>query len=169
MTEGNAESDRRRAALRALEQYRERPRAVEAGKGVECLIDRAAQVEDEAMRHRRRNELVEEAEEAGIPHTFAEEVYDVARQEGVEPAFAFELVRCRVGVRELEDDEAEPPATDPGRPDWVGEAPSPDAARRERRLRASFRRLRALLEGCDTAEEALTNFAKQPDVGEYGY
>ena len=113
--------------------------------------------------------MVEDAvHEAGMDRELAEEVYDVAREEGVEPAFAFELVRCGVAVCGPE----EPPAAESivtGRPAWLEPAIPSAEATRERRLRNSFRRLRSLLERHETPEEALIEFAREPDVQECDY
>lgn len=158
------------AALLALERYRNRASDGGGGDGVECLIRRAHVAEDEAARHRRRIELIERAvEEDGMDPALAAEVYDIAREEGIEPAFAFELVRCGVAVREM----GEPPEATysvRGFPGWLEAPPEPEEeASRERMLRTSFRRLRHLLETHDSPEEALIAFARQPDVGETAY
>lgn len=161
---------RARAALAALARYRER-RARDGGDtdGIECLVQRARVAEDEAERHRRRIELVDRAvHEDGIERALAEEVYDLAREEGVEPAFAFELVRCGVAVRELGAERPEAEAVARGYPSWVQALPEMQA-RRERLLRSSFRRLRALLERHASPEDALVAFAREPDVGEVKY
>jgi len=157
------------AALLALERYRSRARDGGDGDGIECLIRRAHVAEDEAARHRRRAELIERAVKEGMDRELAAEVYDIAREEGIEPAFAFELVRCGVAVRDM----GEPPEATyslRGFPSWLEAPPEPEEeASRERMLRTSFRRLRHLLETHDSPEEALIAFAREPDVGEVEY
>ncbi|HEX6940595.1 MAG TPA: hypothetical protein VF158_14355 [Longimicrobiales bacterium] len=161
-------SDRVEAALEALERFRRRARDG-GGNGVDCLIRRARVTEDEASRLRRRSELIDRAvEEDGVDPELAAEVYDLAREEGVEPAFAFELLRCGVAVRDMGEEAPEATYTERGYPSWV-EALPPEAARRERMLRTSFRRLRSHLERAPSPEAALIDFAREPDVGEVDY
>ncbi|HEX7051684.1 MAG TPA: hypothetical protein VF188_15880 [Longimicrobiales bacterium] len=157
--------------LSALARYRER-RALDGAEtsGAECLLERVPRVEHLAERHRRRIELIERAVHEGwISAEEAAEVYDVAREEGLEPAFAFELVRCGVAVCEPEEVPPEAPEVLKGQPEWLESPVRPGAAVRERRLRMSFRRLRGLLERYGTPEEALTAFAQEPDVDTCGY
>lgn len=156
------------AALRALAQYRE-GRAFD-GAAPDCLLERLESTADDSARHRRRAELVGRAVmEQRMPHWLAEEIYDVAREEGLDPAFAFELVRCGVAVCGPEGETPDAPEQVQGDPNWLAAAPPvPDAAR-ERRLRTSFRRLRSLFDRSETAEEALIAFAREPDVGTCGY
>lgn len=159
--------DRVVAALRALERYRER-RALDGGSvsdGPECLVRRAPVADRIAAHRRRRSELIERAvREDGLDRDLAADVYDIAREEGVEPAFAFELVRCGVAVLDLDEVEPEAESVAQAVPTWY-ESPHPAEARRERQLRTSFRRLHSLLERHATAEEALIAFAREPDVG----
>lgn len=167
------ESDRVAAALEALERYRDGRvwRAHDGGAtpGAKCLVERAPVADRRAAHHRRRIELVEDAvRDVGLGREEAEEVYDVAREEGVEPAFAFELVRCGVGVGGFgEAPDAEAVTT--GRPPWLEGVVPREKAVRERWLRNSFRRLRGLLEEYDSPEEALIEFAQEPDLEEYDY
>jgi hypothetical protein len=142
----------------------DRPRNTAAAA---CLLQRADELENMAGRQRRRIELVERAvDEEGVERELAEEAYDLAREEGLEPAFGLELVRCGVAVCEPPDSDLGTTAAVKGHPEWL-EPPVPRAeATRERRLRMSFRRLRSLLEERDTPEEALVAFATEPDVAE---
>lgn len=169
--ERGAAAEREEATLAALARYRER-RALDGGSGsaVECLLERVTGAEHRAEHHRRRIELVERAVDEGwIDAEDAGEVYDVAWDEGLEPAFAFELVRCGIAVCEPEAEPPEAPELLKGQPEWL-EAPVPAGeAVRERRLRMSFRRLRGLLERCPSPEEALVAFAWEPDVDTCGY
>lgn len=84
-------------ALGALARYRQR-RAFD-GARLDCLLERLESTEDDSAHRRRRAEMVGRAvTEERLPHWLAEEIYDIAREEGLEPAFAFELVRCGVAV-----------------------------------------------------------------------
>jgi hypothetical protein len=120
--------------------------------------------------HERRHEaLVEWAEsELGLERAYAEEVYALAEEEELEPVLAFELVRTGLGVRELEEPEQdmEEEATQQAPPDWVAEdvVELEDVAL-ERRLRASFRRLRSHLDEGLTAADAVAAYLREPDVG----
>lgn len=157
----NEARSRADAALGALHTNPEDDRALE------CLLERVFTTPD-GDRPRRREELVELAEtRLGLGRSEAEEVYDVARAEGLDPAYAFELVRCGIAVCDFEVPDAEP-IVDTGEPDWVDERPSA-APERERRLRTSFRRLRGLLESSESPEAALDTFVRDPSVDDCGY
>jgi hypothetical protein len=157
-------------ALEALKEYRSRHEVTDPG--VACLLSRASSADALEGAARRREELIRRAVADGVPAEAAEQVYAIALEEGVEPAFAFELARCRVGVLDLEEAAGQEPTDDglviQGPPEEMLEpAPDADVMRRERRLRASYRRLRTHLERSDTAEAALRAFAAEPDVGQY--
>lgn len=159
---GAPRAEARAALLSALRSYRD-----ENGDAasVDCLL-RAATEPGLGARGRRREELLERMTRHGIPVDLAADAYDLALEEGVDPAFALELVRCGVGVVELPGEGAEDaPASEAWPEEWLGVAPPPREARRERRLRATFRRLRRLLAEHGTPEAALTAFAEEPDVG----
>ncbi len=153
----------------ALERYRRG--AAERGEAAACLLQRARDLEALAGHGRRRSELVDRAvRESGLEWAEAESVYEMAQEEGLDPALALELLHCRVLV--LGPADARPGAAaaatelEATPPEWIAARPPPEAeARRERRLRASFRRLRALLEERGAPEEALLAFAEEPDVG----
>ncbi len=157
------------AARDALERYRQG--AAERGEAAACLLARAHELAALAGHERRRSELVERAVRAtGLDWGEAEAVYDLAREEGLDPALAFELLHCHVLVLGPED--VRPAESRDGTeledrpPEWIAAAPPPaEEARRERRLRGSFRRLRRLLEERGTPEEALLAFVEEPDVG----
>ena len=104
---------------------------------------------------RRHEQLVEWAEsELGLDRSYA--------------VLAFELVRAGIGVRELEQPEQDmdEEASQQTPPDWVAEdAVELDDVALERRLRASFRRLRSHLESSDTPVEAVEAFLADADVG----
>jgi hypothetical protein len=151
------------AALDALRRYRE---GSASGPNVEALLRSAGEAEDAP---RRREESIRWAErELGFERPFAALIYDIGREERLEPGFAYELVRCGVGVLAL----AEPTdgeTTVEGAPDWVAQPAGRASAERERTLRASFRRLRGHLERQPSAEAALAAFVDEPDVGSIQY
>lgn len=163
---------RRGGLLGALARYRE---AAGHGGG-ELLLATSAAVEAAAA-SRRREDLVRRAVAHGdLGRAEAERIHDIAREEGLEPGFAFELVRSRVAVCDAPPDVPVPPegTSVEGVPEWIAPSavsePLPtEAVVRERRLRLSFRRLRGHLERSGTAEEAMLSFLAEPDVGECGY
>lgn len=171
MSEPERTSERHMTAARAaLAQYRGR-----LGARAPCLLEAAARLDD-PDRPRRQAELVEQfTRDTGAGRDDAEDIYRVAREEGLEPAFAFELVRCGVAVRgpddavptEIKGDTA---LAQGSVPEWVAGPPSDEEeARRERRLRTSFRRLRRLLTEHPEPEDALVAFLEEPDVHADGY
>ena len=135
------------------------------------LVERAEQIASEDA-PRRRVELVGRAVEAGHSIEYADQIYDIAEEEGVDPAFAFELVLNGIGVRELsppnDDQWLETQVEAP--PVWV-ETPesAPGADARERHLRNTFRRLRSKFDQHGTPKAALEAFANEPDVAEIEY
>lgn len=159
--ETGADDGLRRATLDALARYRGRV-------GEAC--DLAGWVADAAEAPKRRSELIEWAErEHGMAPDRAAVIHDIAREEGLDPAFAFELVHCGVGVQDLGEPSGEETLLD-GPPEWIASpAPSGASPARERRLRASFRRLRAHLAEARTPESALEAFVGESDVGEVVY
>jgi hypothetical protein len=140
-------------------------------KRLELLIQRAEQLaSDDAPR--RRVELVEMAMQAGHSHAYADQIYDLAEEEGIDPTFAFELVLNGIGVRELtppsDDEWVESQVEAP--PEWVaGTEPAPDAAARERHMRTTFRRLRRMFDEHESPKAALQAFAREPDIAEVEY
>jgi hypothetical protein len=119
--------------------------------------------------HERRHEaLMEWAEsDLALDREYAEQVYALAEEEELEPIYAFHLVHSGLGVRELEEPDQDMEETVQQRPpEWVAEdAVELEDVVLERRLRASFRRLRSHLEQSPTASEAITGFLAEPDVG----
>lgn len=139
---------------------------------IEKLLQRAAALDSEDGASRRREDLVQRVADAGHPREYADQLYDVANEEGVDPAAALELVLCGVGVRELggpqQDQWKETQVEAP--PPWLTDEPPPaDEAARERRVRASFRRLRSAMERSSSAAEAVRQFVREPDVGDVDY
>jgi hypothetical protein len=119
---------------------------------------------------RRHETLMTWAEhELGLERQYAEQVYALAEESGLEPVYAFVLIRCRVGVLQLEEPEpdADEVAAQQAPPDWVGE----DRVRLsnvalERRLRTTFRRLHTHMEEAPTPGHAIDAFLSAEDVGE---
>ena len=136
----------------------------------ECLAQAVASLTGDAALERRRESLMEFAETTlGLEHSYAEQVYKLAEEEQLEPIYAFQLIRCGIGVRELSPPEAdleEFSASQEAPPDWVGEAVVDlDDVALERRLRTTFRRFRAQLDSAGNASAAVAAFLAEPDVG----
>lgn len=169
--------DREERANRALHAYRERRRNRRGedtwfGDG-EGLLDSAEHGLNADEISRRRIDVIQEAVGVGMSDELAEMLYDVAREEGLDPALAFELVRSGLGVKPPADGLENAPqfaTTDKYRPEWLESPVDPDTVLRERMLRFSFRRLRSLLEQhTGDAAAAFRAFAREPDVGPVGY
>lgn len=175
----NAEDEvakREESAQHALQAYRERRRRRRADDtffgSSECLLNGDNELLGKEERARRRADIVKEAEESGMSHDLAELLYDVALDEGIDPALAYELVRTGLGVAPPDggvSNAASAPSSDKYFPTWMFPAESPDEILRERMLRVSFRRLRSILEENAEVEEAFKLFANEPDVGHFGY
>lgn len=163
-------------AGRVLEGYRERRRKRRAEDtyfgSSDCLLVSAEEGAASAELVRRRIDVIEEAQSVGMSPELAEMLYDIARDEGLDPALGYELVRCGIGVCPPEDGVINAPtqsSSDPYMPEWLAEPLPTDHILRERMLRLSFRRLRGLLETHDSPDEAIRAFAREPDVGHYGF
>ncbi|MBR9990989.1 MAG: hypothetical protein KFH98_14600 [Gemmatimonadetes bacterium] len=120
--------------------------------------------------HERRHEALMEWAESGLnlDREYAEQIYALAEEEELEPVYAFHLVQSGLGVRELEEPEQDmdEEAVQQAPPDWVAkDVVEFEDVVLERRLRASFRRLRSHLEDSATAAEAVAEFLREPDVG----
>jgi hypothetical protein len=168
--------DTQQRAGRALAAYRERRRRRRADDtffgSAECLLQHVESGVGDSERSRRLVEIVGEAEREGMSRDLAERLYEVAYEEGIDPALGFELVRCGLGVAPPPDgisNAAEAPSADRYLPEWMFPPTPPDTLLRERMLRFSFRRLRSLLERYDDPDEAFRAFANEPDVDVYGY
>lgn len=170
-------TDRELRADHVLNAYRERRRLRRGedtwfGDG-EGLLEVAEQGLDSDALSRRRLDVIQEALDLGMGDELAEMLYDVAREEGLDPVLGFELVRSGMGVLPPRDGvENAPgfPTADKYRPEWLEPPVDPDTLLRERTLRFSFRRLRALLEqNTGSPAEAFRAFAREPDVGPVGY
>lgn len=171
-------TEREQRAGHVLEAYRERRRIRRGedtwfGGGGEGLLESAEHGLDAEELSRRRIDVIQEALDVGMPDELAEMLYDISREEGVDPVLAFELVRAGLGVLPPREGVENAPVfatTDKYRPEWLEPPVDPDTQLRERTLRFSFRRLRALLEQhTGNAAEAFRAFAREPDVGPVGY
>lgn len=164
------------SAHRALEGYRERRRrrrGEDTYFGSSALLRSVIEegVSPEEL-DSRRSSILAEAEAEGVPSELAELMYDIAWEEGLDPAIGYELVRTGLGVVPPEgglSTAGQAPASDKYLPNWMFPAAPPDQLLRERMLRLSFRRLRSFLEQEEEIEEAFRSFAAEPDVGHYGY
>lgn len=115
-------------------------------------------------REHRREKLMERAEDRGLDRAAAEQAYDIAVEESLEPAFGMALVLEGLSVRLLDGARPDVESTEPNEPEWVDTPPPADQAERERRLRQTFRRLRSHMEQSDSPGDALRAFAREPDL-----
>ena len=135
------------------------------------LIRRAKAIEAAGV-HRRHEELLEIAvTEDGIPRPLAEQIHELAHEEGLAPAYGLALVASGIGVEELvEPESGDNESLQQSLPGWVEAADMSQASiARERHLRSSFRRLRAHLDRADSAEAGVRAFLDEPDVGPITY
>lgn len=117
----------------------------------------------------RRDRLVERAEGRGLDRPTAEQAYDLAREERLEPAYGLALVVEGVSVRPLASPSPDVETAEPNEPEWVDAPPEPELAERERRLRQTFRRFRSHLEGQSGLAKAVAALGRDPDVEAYRY
>lgn len=168
--------DREEAVRHVLQAYRERRRRRRGEDtyfgSVDALIEQVEEGVDASDLERRRSDILEEGESAGMARELVELLYEVAREEGLDPGLALELVKSGLGVIPPADgisNASDTPATDPYLPPWMFPAVPTDHLLRERALHTSFRRVRALLEAHHDIDEAFRQFAREPDVGNVGY
>lgn len=121
-----------------------------------------------AGREHRREALVERAEAQGLGRGTAEQAYDLALEEGVEPAYALAVIGEGISVQVFSGG-APVEASESVEPEWIDRPPDPDEAGRERRLRETFRRLRSFLDLEPTPRGALARFAREPDLEAYDF
>lgn len=121
-----------------------------------------------AGRENRREALIERAETRGVGRGDAELAYDLAVEVGLEPAYGLALVGQGISVRNF-GGRAGVQVSESVEPEWIDLPPSAREASRERRLRETFRRLRAFLESEATARDAIARFAREPDLEPYDY
>lgn len=122
----------------------------------------------EGGREHRREALLERAESRGLGRGEAEKAYDLALEEGLEPAYALAVVVEGISVRNFGGG-ASPDATESVEPEWIDRPPSREDATQERRLRETFRRLRSFVDREESPQEALRQFAREPDLEAYDY
>ncbi|CAN5782628.1 hypothetical protein BH23GEM9_BH23GEM9_28420 [soil metagenome] len=144
----------------------ERDSEVEAAR--QCVRDSVAGLSAEGV-ERRHEWLMEWAEtEIGLERDYAEQVYALAEECELEPVYGFLLVRCNVGVRELEapDQDADELASQQAPPEWLeGDTVELEDVAMERRLRTTFRRLRTHLSESSAAAAGIDAFLSEPDIG----
>lgn len=174
--EGQQQEMRRQSAGRVLDAYRERRRRRRAEDtyfgSVDVLLSSVEKDLEERDLQRRRSEFIAEADAAGMSQDLAERIYEVARDEGIDPLLGFELVRSGLGVIPPEEGVSNAPSqptADRYLPEWMFPPMPPDELLRERMLRFSFRRLRSLLEQHEDLDAVFRAFADEPDVGHVGY
>lgn len=113
---------------------------------------------------RRHEEQIAHATEDGVLSIEdAEQAYALAEQESLEPAYALALVRSGYLVRELVPPDPPDEAMQGDAPGWIRPVEGDDLVH-ERRLRASLRRLRHMLERCAGPAEAVDAYLAEPDV-----
>lgn len=117
----------------------------------------------------RRERLVEQAEERGLPRTVSEQAYDLSREERLEPAYGLALVLEGVSVRPLPGPRPDVETSEPNEPEWVDAPPAPAQAKLELRLRQTFRRFRSHLEQESDASRAVRALGEDPDLEPYDY
>lgn len=181
---GDTPERREESAEHVLASYRERRRrrrGEDTYFGSEELIfsparggDGTEPVAPVAMpeAERRRSEIMDDADAEGMPPELASLLYDIAQDEGLDPGLAFELVRTGLGVAPPADGvstASDAPAVDKYLPPWMFPPEPTDHMLRERMLRVSFRRLRGILGEEEDPDAGLRRFAREPDVGHYGY
>jgi hypothetical protein len=132
-----------------------------------CLEQAVSQLSDDGT-ERRHDALMQLATDLGLERGTAEQIYALSLEEKLEPVYAFELVRCGVGVQDLEpvEQDEDDAAAQQSPPAWVEErGVELEDADIERRLRLSFRRFRTLLETSVDAVAAAQAFVAAPDIG----
>lgn len=130
------------------------------------LIARAEQLG--AGREHRREALIERAEARGLDRPEAERAYDLALEEGLEPALALAVVGEGISVQ-IFGGSPRAEATESVEPEWIDRPPSAKEAGQERRLRETFRRLRSFVEAEADPRSAVGRFAREPDLEAYDY
>lgn len=123
----------------------------------------------ESLRTRRREELIESATMRGVDPAVAERALDLAHEEGLHPAAALGVLEAGAGVSRPAEVSQDAPAAHAGRPDWIEEPPPLPAARSERVMRETFRRLRHLIQESGSTEDGLRALALEPDLSEFHY
>lgn len=133
-----------------------------------CLAESVSGLTEPVLERRHEDVMAWAETEIGLERSYAEQIYSLAEEEELAPVFAFLLVQCGVGVRELErpEPDGDDSASQQSPPGWVGsEGVELDDVVLERRLRASFRRFRSRLSTGASTEDAVAAFLAEPDVG----
>ena len=143
-----------------------RNRDAELERRLARLVENATAIG--AGRENRREALLERAESRGLGRGEAEKAYDLAREEGLEPAYGLAVVAEGISVQTFGGGAAVE-AAETVEPEWIDRPPSRDAATQERRLRETFRRVRSFMESEESPAEALTRFAREPDLEVFDY
>ena len=141
---------------------------MEKASGRECLTRSIGALKEDGVERRHESVMAFAEGELGLERAYAEQVYMLSEEEQLEPIYAFQLIRCGMGVRDLvkpERDTEVYAASQEAPPDWVGEAMvEMSDATLERRLRNTFRRFRACLEDAATPVDAVHSFLAEADV-----
>lgn len=117
----------------------------------------------------RREPLLERAEALGVERAMAERAYDLGREEKLPPAYGIAVVAAGVSVQPLESARPDVGETTSGEPAWVDTPPEAGTADLERRLRQTFRRVRAFVDDAPTPGAAFSAFAREPDLETFDY
>ncbi|MGH7460016.1 MAG: hypothetical protein ACREMA_03180 [Longimicrobiales bacterium] len=136
-----------------------------------CLREQARLLEQVPVLERRRTDLVAGvAERSGASLAALDIAYDRALEEGLDPALALEIVGCGVAVIDLTEPEPVEGTHTLRPPDWVAPVTEPPSEQvLERRMRLTFRRMRAMLEKTSDLESAVERFSNEVDVGPFTY
>jgi hypothetical protein len=117
----------------------------------------------------RRDALVARAEARGMARYDAEQAYDIAREESLQPAWGLAVVLEGISVQPLGSSRPDVDAAEPSEPEWVDAPPNPRQAERERRLRQTFRRLRSRFAEEADIRAAIDALCADPDLEAYRY
>jgi hypothetical protein len=136
-----------------------------------CLQERVLVLADMPERERRHAELMESLElRTALPRHTLELAYELALEEGIDPALALELLACKVAVIDLAEPVPDDQSHSLAPPEWVVPVGLPnEALELEGRMRKTFRRLRTCLQQNAEIGQAIAAFASEPDVDSYDY
>lgn len=140
---------------------------------VNCLQERARVLAELPDRERRHLEVIESAQaRTGLPLTTLELAYELALEEGLDPALALEVLVCKIAVVELSEPVSEE-AHSLAPPEWVSPVVPVGVPEEtvvlERHMRKTFRRLRHMLELHQELSAAVDAFGREPDVAAFDY
>jgi hypothetical protein len=137
---------------------------------VACLRERAQLLEHiPALEHRRSHLLEKSQKRSGASRHVLDRAYDLSQEEGLDPVLALELVGCGVAVVEFTPPEPSDEAHSLA-PEFVEPMDEPlSEILLERRMRQTFRRMRAALEQTEDLAGAIDHFAREPDVCPFDY